>query len=430
MSVTSIRYRVAPSSSSRSIMTKSFRWQSKIFAVKSIGFLLAGMLCTSPAFSNAQSLDSVTITTFDGSTLTATIDAIDENGQLSGSQIPAGLNLSEIVSIETDKKPASPDTKATRVQLVIGGQLLIRNPKIAAETISFESPVGLSEIPLQSVRAILWNTAPAIEKQIVEPSADEDVAFVQTAGGLRAVSGIVESLDGEQLQINYKNESRKIGLNKITAIVMAELGLPEPSGLAATLNLTDGSTIVGVISELKAGTFTLKLTSNNTLEINANYLASVSIRSDRLLFLSDIEPIKAQQRTEFALQRPWQKDRSVEGHPLSFRNQETENVTKFNKGLGTQAFTELVFQNSDDFDRFQATVGIDAETRGRGDCQCVVRGDGIELWSGRVVGSGEPVELDLDISGMKKIALVVYPGNDFDLADHLNWVNARFVRTK
>jgi len=211
---------------------------------------------------------------------------------------------------------------------------------------------------------------------------------------------------------------------------MADLGLPAPSGLAATLNLTDGSTIVGVIAELNAGKLTLQLSGSNSLEIDTNYLASINIQSDRLLFLSDIEPVDVQQKTEFALQLEWQKDRSVENRPLTFRSDKNGSITAFNKGLGTQAFTELVFENRDDFDHFRATVGIDAETRGRGDCQVVVRGDGIELWSGRIRGSDEPVELDLDISNMKKIALVVYPGNDFDLADHCNWANARFVRTK
>jgi len=414
-------------------MKKTIPLQQRLHLVGRLSFffLSSVVLSVFPIYpsANAQSLGSVTIEKFDGTSLTATLDSIDENGKLSGKQIPADLSLGDILTIKTANKSSQIPTDSIIVRLANGGQLSIRDPRITAETLSFQSNSGLSKISLQSVRAIVWSTAPEIDTAIAKPSADEDTVFVQTNDGLRALSGVIEGLDGEQLQINYQNESRKIGRDKIKAIVMADLGLPKPAGLAATLTLTDGSNIIGVIKEMNAGTLTLQLAGSNTLDIDVTYLSSFSIRSDRLLFLSDIDPVSVDQRTEFALQRPWQKDRSIENHPLTLRMGKSETITEFRKGLGTQAFTELVFEN-DSFDRFMATVGIDTETRGRGDCEVVVRGDSIKLWSGRIAGNGLPVDLDLDITGMKKIALVVYPGNDFDLADHCNWVNARFARTK
>ena len=95
-----------------------------------------------------------------------------------------------------------------------------------------------------------------------------------------------------------------------------------------------------------------------------------------------------------------------------------------------QSFSQLSFANTNEFDRFKAVVGIDAETAGRGDCQMVVRGDGIELWSKRVKASDDPVQVDLDIAGIKEFALIVYPGEDFDLGDHADWGEARFLKTK
>ena len=166
------------------------------------------------------------------------------------------------------------------------------------------------------------------------------------------------------------------------------------------------------------------------VELDAGKIANVSIKSDRLQFLSDLDPVDVQQKSEFTVMRPWQRDLSIEKNPLSIRFGESEKIAEFSRGLGTQAFTQLVFENTGKFDRFNAVVGIDAETEGRGDCQMVVRGDGIELWSNRVRGSGNPQEIEVDISGMQRIALVVYPGADFDLADHANWCNARFVKTK
>ena len=55
--------------------------------------------------------------------------------------------------------------------------------------------------------------------------------------------------------------------------------------------------------------------------------------------------------------------------------------------------------------------------------------DGITLWSKRVTAKEDPVEVDVDISAMDAIALVVDPGEEFDLGDHVDWANARFVKS-
>ena len=125
-----------------------------------------------------------------------------------------------------------------------------------------------------------------------------------------------------------------------------------------------------------------------------------------------------------------EKECKCTGKPLEIRLKDSEEVRSFKKGLGMQASSRLVFANDAGFDRFSAIAGIAAETNGRGDCQMIVRGDGIELWSERVTGEGGPLEIDVDIEGLKEIVLVVSPGAEFDLGDHANWGEARFIKTK
>ena len=59
-----------------------------------------------------------------------------------------------------------------------------------------------------------------------------------------------------------------------------------------------------------------------------------------------------------------------------------------------------------------------------------VEGDGITLWSRRIRGSDTAIDLDIDISGIRQIALIVAPGEQFDLADHADWAQARFLKTE
>jgi hypothetical protein len=127
------------------------------------------------------------------------------------------------------------------------------------------------------------------------------------------------------------------------------------------------------------------------------------------------------------LPRSWQADRNVQGQQLTLRNGDNQ-ILEFSKGLGTQAFTQLDFSNDKDYKHFKAIIGIDSATNGRGDCRMAIRGDGVELWSSRVKGSDPPQDVDIEISNFKIISLIVYAGEAFDLADHANWCNARFVK--
>jgi hypothetical protein len=112
-----------------------------------------------------------------------------------------------------------------------------------------------------------------------------------------------------------------------------------------------------------------------------------------------------------------------------FDTQQQRPVT-FKKGIGTHSWSSIVFSNDREFDRLVAVAGIDAETGGRGACRMIVRGDGIELWAAEVTGSSGLQVLDVSIEGIGEVELEVVPGKNFDLADHADWCDARFLKTK
>ena len=148
-----------------------------------------------------------------------------------------------------------------------------------------------------------------------------------------------------------------------------------------------------------------------------------------MVYLSDLTPSSQEQQTRFAAARLWRNDKSLLGNPLRLKYKSTGKVLTFEKGLGTRSYTQLVYDN-DRFDQFRAIVGIDLETAGRGDCEMVVEGDGIQLWSKRVRAEDDPESIVVDIDGISKVSLIVREGEYFDLADHANWADARFTISK
>jgi hypothetical protein len=149
-----------------------------------------------------------------------------------------------------------------------------------------------------------------------------------------------------------------------------------------------------------------------------------------LVYLSDLEPVEVEERPLFAVARSWKRDRSVTNQPLSLSFADSNRRATFAKGLGVKSYSRLVFENGNEFTRFRATVGIATETQGRGDCEMTVLGDGIELWTQRIKSGDDPQPVSVDISGMALIELVVSPGEEFDLADHANWAEARFLKSQ
>jgi hypothetical protein len=375
-------------------------------------------------------LGLVSMELINGKTIESSIKTVGAGGLVNGDATPPKLNIRQVLSIKTARKFASNSREKMRLEFVGGGDLWIDSVSMSDEKIKSVSSLGSREFPLELLRAIVWSSSPLVDRKIKAPSADLDTVVVNASSGERIVEGILESVDLEFVRIKYKGESKKIGLSKVKAIITADLGLEKPKGPVATIQLIDRSQIRGEIRNLEDGVLEVGITSEDFIRVPAGIVVAIAIKSDRLRYLSDQDPIEVQEKSIFALQRHWKKNLSVAGNPLEIRLKDSEEIRSFKKGVGMQASSRLVFANDGGFDRFSAVAGIAAETKGRGDCQMIVRGDGIELWSERVTGEGGPLEIDVDIEGIREVVLVVSPGAEFDLGDHANWGEARFLKMK
>lgn len=400
---------------------------SKLFVV----VMIASPLGLSAAGANDSSLDIVRarIQLLNGSSIRGTISLINPDGTVTGSQLPPGLTIDQIVSAQTELA-VDPDPNAQlTLHIVGGGKLRAHDPIIADDTLTFASSSGLNQFKLELVQSLVWVDSPKVREVVASPSPDIDRVVVQTENGFRVVEGVLESLNESHVVLKYQGESRKIPLTIVKAIVGADLGLSTPTGSLASVKLTDGSTIHGRIDQLFDNVMKIELPGRNVIELTCDRIVGFEIQSDNLAYLSDLEPHSVQQRAPFVAQRQWQRDRSILGLPLKLNFVSKSRAVEYEKGIGTQSFSQLVFANDDEFTRFRAIVGIDAETNGRGDCQMTVLGDGIRLWSRRIKATDDPVPVSVDITGIKRVALMVEPGEQFDLGDHANWAMARFTKS-
>ncbi|MFE2480763.1 NPCBM/NEW2 domain-containing protein [Streptomyces sp. NPDC059389] len=126
---------------------------------------------------------------------------------------------------------------------------------------------------------------------------------------------------------------------------------------------------------------------------------------------------------------PVERDRSNgrngagDGTPISFGG------AAYTKGLGVHAPSETVYHLGGAADRFTALVGIDdfsTKQSAAGATKASVRGDGRVLFTtGTLTGAGGPVQVDVDVPGVRLLHLVVEDANANSAFDHTSWALAR-----
>ena len=78
--------------------------------------------------------------------------------------------------------------------------------------------------------------------------------------------------------------------------------------------------------------------------------------------------------------------------------------------------------------KFKAVAGIDDAVRETGNARLAISADGKMLFDRTIRGKDAPVDLDLDISGAKRLSILVDFGDQFDAGDFLDLADARMVK--
>ncbi len=343
---------------------------------------------------------------------------------------PPPLAAATSIPTATPPKPAA----SIHVELRDGSRLKVGAARLKDERLSLIGGLfrqGLA-VSIDAVARIEWAAADAVPTPtdvLWRPSTDQDRLLVRDGDTFRAVAGIVEQVDSEQVVMDVDGEQRMIALARVAALVFAapqqpsvqqpsvqqpsvqqpapqqpaspQLATRQPSPPPGVreLRLADGSrwrvahvtldergwraTPAASVPGLVAGGTTAGGTTAGTgeastvgagasAELPREAVVELISHSPRLRWLSELPPAEVAQRTWVAWPLPWGRDRAVSGGALRMRGQ------VFERGVGVQAGTTLSYVLPASASWFVATVGLDDAARQRGDCEIVVYGEGAE----------------------------------------------------
>lgn len=367
-----------------------------------------------------------TLTLLDGQSVEAKSLSL-AGGKLSGEGLPADLALDDLRRIELSSEQPAMEKSPVLAELRGGGRLSGKGVTIANDKCSLEWSLGEPvALPIDVVRG-LWLSAepksPEFDKALAAPAADADRIFFTADGKSDSVSGLIVSLTAEQLTFQLDGAERMLPRAQVTGLVLAQ---PQTEGEATrcTVHFQDGSRLAGDLVAIAGEKATLALPGGGQVEFPWSAALWVEVRSARVAYLSDLKPLEVEESTLLTLPRPWQRDKSVMARPLTLGQR------VFGKGIGVHARSRLTFAAAGKFDVLAATIGIDAQAGGKGDCVFSVLGDGQSIFTQRVKGNDPPQDVKLDISRYTQITLLVEPGEGLDLGDHADWCDVRMIKNK
>ena len=368
----------------------------------------------------------------DGSAADDTVTAIDGEGLVHRESGKPAIGLQGLRRIERPVKPDPPKAAPCAVHLLSGGVLRARGVGFEAGRFAVQWAFGGKLVlPLAAVRAMRLSAMPDAKDDALEPQfeaemeggeAKRDALFAIAEKKLQVVRGALVRITDKEVVFNWNDAERKLGRDKVYGLVLAQPG-PKPDLTGQCLvHLTDGSSLWGAVAGLEGEKLTVHPADGVDVTLPWSAVCRLDVRSARMAFLSDLDPLDVVQEALVTYAGPWRRDLSVVGGPL------TLGKTAYEKGLGVHARCQLTYALDGGYDAFAAVIGLDASTSGKGDCVFRVEADGKPLFEKRMRGADPPVPVRLKLSGAQRLTLIVDYGEDLDLADRADWCDARVLK--
>jgi len=301
--------------------------------------------------------------------------------------------------------------------------------------------LGKVVLPLEAFRFIRF---PRGRKKTlrVEPGTGKDIVYRRNGD---KVSGSVESFSHKGVTVERGGNLAQIPFGELEAIYVAPLYESKPpQGLYTVFRLKDGGRATTRLLSLADGIFRLALLAGVTVEVAEEEVLGFSFRNGNFVYLSDLvpetvkeiqylfEPIKTWTPPFSVEMKNYRRDRNYTGNPIRLGGR------RYFKGIGSHSYCEIHYRLGKAYNRFEAVVGLDDETKGKRYVGSVIFRlllDGKQVYDSGVVKTGTPPKpVGIDVSGAESLVLVVdYTGDpldmkDIDTLDRADWADALLTR--
>jgi hypothetical protein len=394
--------------------------------------LIAGLLLV-PCVVAAAPL--VQVNTLDGRTIEGELQGItSESIAVQSGGEESKVKSSELHSLAL-KTPAEPSaTKPSAwVELADGSRLAATSflSKDGKVTVTLTDGAQLAT-SVKQVRSVRYSKLDEPEADASATEATGDLLGIRKRDSVDFLEGVIGDVTKEAVHFSVDGQSIPVNPSRVDSLVYAKRAGDGP-GPAPTciVEETSGAKLKAKSVELAEGKLRLTLISGGNIERPLDAVRRLDFSAGRLTYLSDLKPESVEWTPFFDLGKQSPALAKFLG-PRFDRGREDSvmrlDEKAYKRGVSLTSRTKLVYRLPAQSKRFRALAGIDDGVGNLGSVQLVIQGDDRQLYSGKLTGSDPPVELDLDLAGVRRLTIFVDFGDDLDVADHLNLCEARIVK--
>jgi hypothetical protein len=398
----------------------------------------------------------VSATLLDGTTTSGKLQSLTSAAVVIESDDgPQTIEANDLLSLRFSDSQDS-DAGAPRVELVelVDGSILpIRGITTAGNKASIQFAPYLAGGPqsfaaeLEKICAVNLQPldAEAVPQwlEIRQLNLPSDVVVVAKRGGksLDHLECIVGAITKDDVQLSVDGQEMQVPREKVAGVIYYRS--EEPTAPAAIVVGANGLRIAAARVGISGDLLRVQTESGLRIDWPLAEVASIDLSAGKVAFLGDLKPASAKWQPLVALPTAAlhaakygepRFNQSAHGGPLTLAYRAADSyvgspeIKAFPKGIALRSRSEVVFRLPGGYNRLLAEVGIDPNGMASGNVTLSVFGDDDLLAEHEIDGSDAPLPLDLDVTGVRRLRIVVDYGDNLDTGDWLNLCNARIVK--
>lgn len=390
--------------------------------------LMALALAVGGAAEPASSAPQFELTTLSGRRQTGTLTEItSDSATLTAGGKSATVPLAEVLDIRAlAPKGGGGDPRRPELGLTDGSHLSASILRVSEQGAQVDTAgFGKFTIPLNAVAnirlAALESPIADAWRELAGRELARDMLVIRKGNVLDHLDGTVGKIDDVRLHFVMDNDDIALAREKIFGIVYARRN-PETGKPVCEVTLVGGDFLKLQNAQWSGGHLKAGLLGGAAIVIPGEQVATLDFSLGKVRYLSQLEPREVKYTPFFDQVWTYCRDRPRDGGMLRLGNKE------YARGLWIHSRTLLKYRLNRDYRRFQAVMGIDQAVAPLGNVHVVISGDDKVLHQSDVRGTDPPLNLDLDIAGVRELEILVDFGGDLDIADHLDLADAKVIK--
>ncbi len=364
----------------------------------------------------------------------------------------------QLVAIRWPSLPVNEKTPASApglAELIDGTRIPIQSVLVTGDQAALQLPAALGEnrtlqlsvkslavvrfVPLDGALAKQWD-------EIRQNKAAGDLLVVRKRDGksLDYVDGVLGEITADKVELKVDGESNRADRAKVAGVFYLRTSQSAVAEPRVSLQGRSGLRAAATNVELAGGKLLVTTSGGTKFEWPLIDLELADFSHGKITYLSDLEPAGSDWTSlvgqpagipNLAGYGRVRRDQSILGSLLTLRVPESADgetqatvLRTFNKGLAVRSRTELIYRLPGSVNRFTALAGIEPATATNGAVKLAIFADDRPLIETAVTGSQPPVPIDVQISGAKRLKIVVDYGDNLDTGDWLNLCDAKLVK--